>query len=427
MGILQSFQIGVSGLAATGNGLTVIGDNISNAGTTGFKRSRAEFQDVLSTSLKGVDGGDQFGHGTKLGHIKPVFTQGSITRTENATDLALNGDGWFALDAPFGRGYTRDGSFHFDKEGYLINGDGYKILGYKANEDGKVSNRLESIRLGNTTVPAQGTKNVEFSLNIDSRAKIHEFNVEDPDNTSSFNTGVTVYDNVGSARLVTLYFNKSADNTWNYHALVDGKDAQGGEEGKFVEMATGTVSFNDKGVLQQETEGNNSFNFNQGASPGQKINFNFGKSITEGGTGIDASTQYGSESSVARHTQDGMSAATLASLSFNDDGILTAVYNNGFSRNVSQVAVAKFENNEGLFKMGKNLTKETRRSGQAVIGKPNESGRGEVISKSLELSNVDLAQEFVDLITTQRNFQASAKTLMTADQMLQEVINIKRN
>jgi flagellar hook protein FlgE len=194
-----------------------------------------------------------------------------------------------------------------------------------------------------------------------------------------------------------------------------------------VEMANGNITFNDKGVLMQETQGNNAFNFADGAAPGQVIKFNFGRSITEGGTGLDASTQYGSDSSVARHSQDGMSAATLASLSFNDDGVLTAVYNNGFSRNVAQIALAKFENNEGLFKMGKNLAKETRKSGQAVVGKPSESGRGEVIAKSLELSNVDLAQEFVDLIQTQRNFQANAKTLMTADQMLQEVINLKRS
>ncbi|OFZ25720.1 MAG: flagellar hook protein [Bdellovibrionales bacterium RIFOXYB1_FULL_37_110] len=427
MGILQSFQIGVSGLGATGNGLTVIGDNIANAGTIGFKRSRAEFQDVLSTSLKGVDGGDQFGHGAKLSHIKPTYTQGSLTRTENSTDLALNGNGFFTVQAPFGTGFTRDGSFNFDKEGFLINGDGYKVMGYTATEDGKIANKIEPIKLGNTTVPAQATKEVEVSMNIDSRSKVLPFNILKPDDSSSFNTGMTVYDNVGTARLVTLYFNKASDNTWEYHACVDGKDAAGGKEGQMVEMASGKVIFNDKGNLLREEEGKNAFNFNQGAAPGQKIKFNFGKSITEGGTGIDASTQFGSESSVARHSQDGMSAATLASLSFNDDGVLTAVYNNGFSRNMSQIAVAKFENNEALFKMGKNLLKETRKSGQAIMGKPHQAGRGEVVAKSLELANVDLAQEFVDLITTQRNFQANAKTLRTADQMLEEVINIKRN
>jgi flagellar hook protein FlgE len=126
--------------------------------------------------------------------------------------LAINGDGWFVMDANFGRGYSRDGSFHFDKEGFLINGDGYRVLGYGANEKGKVGNALDHIRLGNTTVPAQSTTEVEVSMNLDTREKIMAFNPEEPEKTSSFNTGITVYDNVGTARLVTLYFNKTGDN-----------------------------------------------------------------------------------------------------------------------------------------------------------------------------------------------------------------------
>ncbi len=426
MSILGAFNVGVSGLAAAGGGMTVIGDNISNAGTTGFKASRAEFQDVLATSLKGIDGGDQFGAGTKLAHIKALYTQGNISRTDNVTDLAINGDGFFSVEAPFGEGFTRDGSFHFDKEGFLVNSDGYKVMGFGANEVGEITTKKEPIRLGQTNVPARATGNVNIMMNLDSREIAKEFNIEDPDNTSSFSNAVTVYDNVGAPRLVTLYFNKTDNNTWQYHAVVDGKDAEGGQEGKLVEMATGTLQFNDKGQLQQEIEGNNSFNFNKGAAQDQKITFDFGKSISEGGNGLNLATQYGSDSSVSRHTQDGTSAATLSSLSFNDRGILTAVYNNGTSSDLAQIAVAKFENNEGLFKVGKNLMKESKTSGQAAFGKPVEGGRGEVLSKSIELSNVDLANEFVGLMTTQRNFQANAKTIKTADQMLEEVINIKR-
>lgn len=426
MSILGAFNVGVSGLAATGGGMRVIGDNISNAGTTGFKASRAEFQDVLATSLKGIDGGDQFGAGTKLAHIKALYTQGNISRTDNVTDLAINGDGFFAVEAPFGRGYTRDGSFHFDKEGFLVNSDGYKVLGFEANDNGEITTKTSPIRLGATHTPAKATEQVNIMMNLDSREIPKEFNIEDPDNTSSFSNAVTVYDNVGAPRLVTLYFNKVDNNRWQYHAVVDGKDAEGGTEGKLVEMATGTLQFNDKGQLQQEIEGNNSFNFNKGAAPDQKIVFDFGKSMSEGGNGLNIATQYGSESSVSRHTQDGSSAATLTSLSFNDKGILTAVYNNGSSKDLGQMSIAKFENNEGLFKVGKNLLKESKSSGQAAFGKPVEGGRGEVLSKSIELSNVDLASEFVGLMTTQRNFQANAKTIKTADQMLEEVINIKR-
>jgi flagellar hook protein FlgE len=426
MSILSSFNIGVTGLNAAGQSMGVIGDNIANAGTHGFKSSRAEFQDMLANSLKGIDGGDQMGSGTKLAHITSQFTQGTVARTQSITDLAINGNGFFAVDAPFGRGYSRDGAFHFDKEGYMVNGDGYKVQGFSPDEKGNITNKLDPIKLGNTNIPATPTSEVKLSMNLDSRENVKVFDPANPDKTSNFNTSITVYDSVGTARLVTLYYNKAVDGAWDYHAMVDGADAANGIPGQMQEMASGSLKFDQKGVLQEEVQGQNAFNFNKGALAGQKINFDFGASIKEGGTGLDAATQYGSKSSVSRHSQDGASAATLASMSFNDDGVLTAVYDNGVQRNLGQVAIAKFENNEGLFKTGKNLFKETRKSGQGAVGKPGADGRGEVLAKSIEQSNVDIANEFINLMGAQRNFQANTRTITTADQMLQEVLNIKR-
>ncbi len=425
MGILRSFNIGVSGLNAVGQGMGVISDNISNSGTTGFKASRAEFQDVLAVSLKGIDGGDQFGAGVKLSHIKPLMSQGDVSRTESITDLAINGDGFFKVEAPFGPGFTRDGSMHFDKDGNLTNADGYKVVGFKADAEGRVTTKEGPIRLGNTTIAAQATAKVKVSMNLDSRAEVKQFDPLKPEETSNFSNSMTVYDNVGTARLVTTFFNKTADNNWTYRVMSDGADVNGGVAGQMVTQAEGNLIFNDKGQLQQEVPTTNSFNFNKGAAANQQIDFNFGESISEGGDGTDASTQYGSGSALARHTQDGSSAATLASLSFNDKGILTAVYDNGEARDIAQIAVAKFENNEGLFKVGKNLFKESRNSGQPAMGQPGDAGRGEVLSKSIELSNVDIANEFVSLMTAQRNFQANAKTIGTADQMLQEIFRMK--
>ncbi len=426
MSILSSFNIGVTGLNAAGSSMGVVGDNIANAGTFGFKASRAEFQDMLANSLKGIDGGDQMGSGTKLAHITPQFVQGTVARTQNITDLAINGNGWFQVDAPFGKGFTRDGSFHFDKEGFMVNGDGYKVNGFQPDDKGEITNKMGNIKLGNTNVPAVATKEVKMSMNVDSRENVKVFDPKNPDKTSNYNTSMTVYDNVGTARLVTMYFNKSADGMWDYHAMVDGADATGGVPGTMVEMANGKMKFNQKGQLEEEIPGTNSFNFNKGALPNQQITFNFGETIKEGGTGLDAATQYGSKSSVSRHSQDGASAATLSSMSFNDAGVLTAVYDNGLQRELGQVAVAKFENNEGLFKTGKNLFKETRKSGQAALGKPGSDGRGEVLAKSIEQSNVDIAGEFINLMAAQRNFQANTRTITTSDQMLQEVLNIKR-
>jgi flagellar hook protein FlgE len=426
MSVLGSFNIGVTGLHASGTSMSVIGDNIANAGTFGFKKSRPEFQDTLARSLKGIDGGDQIGTGTRLAHVTPIFTQGIVNRTESITDLAINGNGFFAVETDWGRGFTRDGAFHFNKEGQLINGDGYTVLGFQANKDNEITTKLGEIEIGATTIPSRATEKVTVQMNLDSREEIQQFNPQDPDNTSNFNSSITVYDNIGTQRVITMYFNKTADSTWEYHAMVDGADAQGGQPGTMVEMATGQLIFSGEGVLQQEISQSNSFNFNKGAKPNQQIEWNFGESIVEGGDGVKATTQYGSESSIARHFVDGNSAGTLGSLSFNDKGILTAVFTNGVSRDIAQIAVAKFENNEGLFKMGKNLYKETKKSGQAAMGRPNQDGRGEVLARSIEFANVDIADEFIGLMTAQRNFQANTKTIATADSMLQEVLGLKR-
>jgi flagellar hook protein FlgE len=286
MGILSSFNIGITGMKAAGSAMNVTGDNIANAGTFGFKRSRAEFQDILAKSLKGIDGGDQMGSGTKLAHITPQFTQGTVNRTENITDLAVNGNGFFAVETNFGRGFTRDGSFHFNKDGELINGDGYKVLGFKANEDGsKITTKVAPVRLANTTIPAKATDNVKVMMNLDSRAKVQQFDPANPEKTSQFNSAVTVYDNVGTQRLVTVYFNKAADNLWEYHAMIDGKDAAGGEEGKMIEMANGQLQFDTNGKLQNELPGLNAFSFADGAAPNQQVKLDFGESLTEGGDG----------------------------------------------------------------------------------------------------------------------------------------------
>jgi flagellar hook protein FlgE len=225
MSILSSFNIGVTGLNAAGQSMSVIGDNIANAGTHGFKSSRAEFQDMIAQSLKGIDGGDQLGSGTKLAHITSQFTQGAVIRTNNITDLAINGNGFFQIQAPFGKGFTRDGAFHFDKEGFMVNGDGYKVEGFQTDEKGAITNKMGPIKLGNTNIPAAATKEIKMNLNLDSRDNVKVFDPKNPDKSSNYNTSVTVYDSVGTARLVTTYFNKQVDGTWQYHAMVDGADA----------------------------------------------------------------------------------------------------------------------------------------------------------------------------------------------------------
>jgi flagellar hook protein FlgE len=429
MGILSSMYTGVSGIQANGEALGVISDNIANSNTVGFKTSRAEFADVVAKSLKGVLGGHQIGRGAKLNGVTQIFSQGSITQTDKATDVAISGDGFFVVDGPDGRSYTRNGAFNFNKDGELVNIDGNIVKGFRADDDNKITTKLDSIKLERSIIDAKKTESVEMAMNLDIRADVLEgaaFDPTRPNETSNYNTGVTVYDSAGNAHALTMYFSKQADNTWNWHAMAKGEEVVGGQKGQGVVGATGTLSFTIDGKLQNQTINSNSFNFTKGAQPEQQIKFSFGDDITAGGTGLKGSTQYGSNSDIYRHTQDGYTAGTLGGLSFNDDGVLAAFYTNGVTKNIAQVAVAKFENNEGLFKAGNNMFKESRNSGAANIGGPNAGGRGKVFSKSVESSTTDIASEFVNLIQMQRAFQANARTLSSSDELMQEVLNMKR-
>lgn len=425
MGILSSLYTGVSGLQAQGEALSIYADNISNANTTGFKTSRPEFQDVIAKSLKGILGGNQIGRGTKLAQVTPVFSQGSINQTERATDLALSGDGFFTLDGPNGRQFTRNGSFNFDKNGALVNSDGNTVMGFQSDENGKITNKLSSIKLDKSVIDAKPSSKVNLQMNLDIRAVAgaKEFDAAKPDSTSDYTNGFTVYDSAGNAHLVTTYFNKTDEGVWEWHAMVNGDETTSGKKGEMVECAKGTLKFTTDGRLQEQKITKNEFNFNKGALSNQKIDFSFGTSIKEGGNGLQT-TQYGTNSDLYKHMQDGYTAGTVAGLSFNDDGVLAAIYTNGETVNLAQVAVAKFENNDALFKAGGNMYKESRNSGQAFIGKPGEGGRGRIASKSLESSTTDIAAEFINLMTTQRAFQANARSINSADDMMQEVFSI---
>ena len=426
MGILSSMYTGVSGLQGSGEALSIYGDNIANANTTGFKVSRPEFQDVIAKSLKGLLGGNQIGRGTRLAAVNPLFSQGSITQTESSTDLALQGDGFFTVKGQDGTTFTRNGSFHFDKDGKLINSDGYQIQGFQADENGKITSKMGDISVDRTVIDAKGSSTVNLFMNLDLKAdKLLQFDPLKPDTTSHFSTSATVYDSTGLAHVVSLYFNKTEDNTWSWKAMAKGEEINGGEPGKLMEQASGSLVFDTDGKLLRQTTDKNEFSFNKGALPNQKIDFKFGTDKETGGTGTEV-TQFGVASEAYKTTQDGYSAGTLAGMTFNDDGVLSAVYTNGQNINLSQLALAKFENPEGLFKIGQNRFRESRLSGQPTIGKPGTGGRGTVVAKALESSTTDIANEFINLMTAQRNFQANAKVISTGDEMMQEVLNIKR-
>lgn len=428
MGILSSLYTGVSGMTAQGEALGVIGDNIANANTAGFKASRAEFQDIISKNLKGILGGNQIGRGVKIGAVNPILAQGNVDPTEKATDLSISGDGYFVVRGSDGESFTRDGSFHFDKDGYLVTNDNQRVQGFEADEKGRIINKVGHIRFPRVLTPAKATEKIRMELNLDSRSDVsRKFNEKDPFATSHYSTGVELYDSQGNKHLMTTFFNKVDDGKWEYIGMVDGKEVTGGEPGTMKEVCRGKLTFNVDGKLETEEMTNSAFNFKDGALQDQKLALDFGDSIkTDGGKGIEGTKQYGRDSDLLNWGQDGASAGTINNMSFNDQGVLTALYTNGEARDLAQICLAKFENPESLFKVGNNRLKESREGGTPSIGVAGQAGRGKLFAKSLERSTVDLGTEFVSLIQAQRGFQSNAKTITTTDQLLEEVINLKR-
>ena len=426
MGILSSMYTGFTGIQGQGEALAVYGDNIANGATTGFKTARPEFKDAVARSLNGMGSSQATGRGTKLGNIRTIFSQGTLTQTESPTDLAVTGNGFFLVDGVEGRSYTRDGSFHFDKDGKLVNSGGDKIQGFQADADGKITSKMGSLSVDRAILDAKGTGKVELFANLDSRVDTNvKFDPKNPDKTAHFASGVTVYDSNGSAHAVTVYFNKTDAHNWEWKAMAKGEDITDGKPGEMIQQASGKLVFGDDGKLAEQSTDDSAFNFNKGAKAGQKVDFAFGKDVKSGGDGLQL-TQYGAGSEAYKTIQNGYGSGTIASLKFEDDGRLVALYSNGESMAMGQVALAKFESPEDLMKSGGNHFKETRGSGQATVGAPNSGGRGQISSKSLEASTTDIANEFINLMQAQRNFQANSKVIGVGDELLGEVINLKR-
>ena len=427
MGVLSSLYTGVSGMTAQGEALQVIGDNIANANTIGFKASRAEFQDIIAKNLKGILGGNQIGRGTKIGAVNPILTQGNTDATERATDLAISGDGYFKVKGSDGETFTRDGSFFFDREGYLVTKDKQRVQGFTSDEKGNIVNKIEDIKFPRALIPAKGTTEIKLDLNLDSRVEAtKKFDAKDPYQTSHYSTGIEVYDSQGNKQLVSMFFNKVADRVWEFKGMADGKSVTGGEEGSLEQVLGGRLEFTVDGKLKSQEVTDSNLNFKGGALQNQQVKLRFGDAIDEGGKGLDGSKQYGKSSDLISWNQNGAAAGTITGLSFNDEGMLTAVYSNGQAQDLAQIAIAKFENAEAMFKVGNNRLRQSRDSGEPSMGAPKAAGRGSIFAKSLEKSTVDLATEFVAMIQNQRSFQANAKTITTTDELLNEVIQLKR-
>ncbi|MBI2399505.1 MAG: flagellar hook protein FlgE [Deltaproteobacteria bacterium] len=549
----SSLYTGISGLNANMSNLSVIGNNISNVNTVGFKGSRVTFGDVLSQTLTGGSGTNQVGLGVQMGSIQKVFTQGAFETTGNTLDLAISGNGFYMVTDPTLNStyFTRAGQFSTDKDGFIVNPEGLRLQGYLANAAGTLQNTVQDLQLTTKTITPSATTSAILNANLDSNSPVTgfvfssgtndqitfdigggpltaslvtdgglvsggaatgadvaaaiksalqaqngngdtytvdyddqtgiftiandtgnaanmtidwgasssatllgysgagtaaiavgaddaaavkaaggAFDLNSAGDTSNFSTPVTVYDSLGNDHVVTLYFRKdnlsATGNTWEWFGVVDAAESTSGTT---EIQAQGSVTFNTSGGLYSEsgvTYPTGGFNFTGGALQNQMIGFDFGTSITQGGNGADGTTQHATTAGVSLLTQDGYSSGTLQRIGIDQDGILKGIFSNGNDLTLGQVLLADFASSTGLESAGMNLYKETFDSGQPLIGGPGSAGRGLVKSSTLELSNVDIAREFVNMITAQRGFQANSKIITTTDELLAELVNLKR-
>ena len=430
MSIIRTMTTGASGMRAESEALSVVSDNIANVNTIGFKRSRAIFEDVLGRSVMGGNALPVAGGGSRVSHITQMWTQGALVTTGVPTDLALSGDGFFVVkggvDGVDSQFYTRAGQFHVDSSGYVVNADGLRVQGYQADDTGAITATMGDLQVDGMTLPATPTDIVEMGANLSSDPPSVPpivWSTANPQGDAS--ATVTFYDSLGQAHEGTVWFINNGGGSWDWHVTVEGAEVTGGTPGEPFEGANGTLTFNTDGSLQTETTTASSFDF-VGATPGQAITFDFGTSITEGGTGFGGTTQLAGDSTVNLTRQNGLSGGTVQGIRVEADGTVTGVFGNGQDRSLGRVAVAAFASNEGLARAGHNLWAETQASGEVLIGTAGTGGRGSVVAGSLESSNVDLGSEFVDLISYQRGFSANSKIITTADEMYQELVNLRR-
>lgn len=406
----MSFQQGLSGLGAAAKALDAISNNVANASTAGYKASQAQFSDVFAASLSGAGSG-QVGIGTQIASVRQQFTQGNIEVTNNAMDLAINGGGFFRMSNNGTITYTRNGQFLVDKENYIVNSLGSRLTGYAANPTGAIlqSSPVE-LQISRDDLDPSATTDMDMSLNLDSRDAViaGAIDIDDP-TTYNVSTAATVYDSLGVAHTLTIFFQKTAANDWNIAYGLNGADITATAAGTSVQFdATGTVSGG----------GTTTFSIPSATLGTGAADLDFTLDVT-------AATQFGSAFGVNDITQDGYSSGRLTGISVSDDGIVQGRYSNGLNRNLGQIVLVAFNNPNGLQPLGGNQWAETAQSGAPLVNSPGSSNLGLLQSGAIETANVDLTAELVAMITAQRNYQANAQSIKTQDSILQTLVNLR--
>jgi flagellar hook protein FlgE len=397
---------GVSGLRNHQIRMDVIGNNIANVNTVGYKASRVTFQEVFSQMIRGAgsptdeQGGtnpQMVGLGMSVAGIDVLHTQGNLQTGGKMTDLAVQGSGFFALERGGQLLYTRAGAFDIDGQGYLVNpADGSRVLGWSA--DAGVMPLRDRSNLGpivispGQTVPAKATDAIAFARNLDASLEVGAKHV----------TSIDVYDSLGARHNMVMTFTKSGANAWSWDAAIGA-----------TALGNGTLTFADSGELTASTGG--PIAYTPAGAQAMSITPSF-----------DSLSQYNAASSATPTGRNGYVMGSLESFSIDNTGTITGVFSNGETMVLAQVALVNFSNPAGLVSKGGGMFADSNNSGVPQLGAPGTGGRGTIAPNSLEMSNVDLSQEFTNMIVTQRGFQANSRIITTSDEMLQELVNLKR-
>jgi len=423
MGLSSALYSGVSGMNVNSQAMSVIGNNLANTNTVGFKGSRTVFSDLLSSTINGSGGTSQVGRGVGMSKVDNIFSQGTFESTESNLDVAIEGEGFFILKEPGDETsyYSRAGSFRFNDAGYLINPEGLRVQGKQFDANGELqAGDASDIQVAGTgLIQGQATDALTLTTNLDSTEIVptNAFDIADPD-TYNYSSSVQIFDTLGNPHLLTTYFIKTGPNNWDAAWSAEKDDGTGTiMQGNFP-----ALTFTADGILT-----------NAAATPptdttgdilAANLDWNNGTTPTDITVTFDT-TQFNSESVVISQNQNGYGAGNLTGVEIDPDGIVVASYSNGEQTKIAQLVLGKFVNNNGLALAGSNLYKETTSSGPPRTGLPGPE-LGKVFTNSLEQSNVDMGAEFVRMITVQRGFQANSKIITTVDELLGEVINLKR-
>lgn len=411
---MPNFSIPLSGLTAESTALSTIANNLSNQNTVGYKDKAVLFSDLFYQNFGTTGSGDpiQVGAGTSVGSMPSLFTQGSVEATGVPTDVAIQGSGFFAVQQNGVVSYTRAGDFSVDANDFLVTSQGQQVLGYPAvNGVVNTGTGIAPLQLGAGTIsPPTATTNVQLTTNLNAAANVGD----------TFSTPITVYDSLGASHVLTFTYTNTGPAAWNYTISIPAADV--GATGNPTVVSSGTLAFDKNGNLTTPAADVTGITVNNLADGASNLSFTW--QLYNSGTG--SLTQVAAPSSTSSTNQNGAGSGSLVKFSIGSDGTITGSFSNGKTQALGQLALATFASNDGLQLDGNTDFSPTLASGQAVVGAPGTGGRGTLSGGALELSNVDIATEFANLIVAQRGFEADAKAVTTFDQITQDTIALKQ-